>query len=175
MNLPYSSLQIIITTVEEKQKWMMNLTDAIAGEMIRQSTIKRVGENQNELQISPVWQPDSDHLDCSVCRVQFTLFFRRHHCRQCGNVVCATCSSNRMVINYYNKKQMERVCDICFSKKWKEPRISKQIGSLFLVVTKDCQLLSRFTVVVQSVDKDFVLSTRRGRRLFGESRESEVS
>jgi len=113
------AFQLFFTTVEEKHKWMMNLTDAIAAEMIRQSTIKRVGDKQTDLQISPVWQPDSDHLDCSVCRVQFTLFFRRHHCRQCGNVVCATCSSNRMVINYYNKKQMERVCDICFQKSGK--------------------------------------------------------
>lgn len=38
------------------------------------------------------WQPDSAVLACGLCSRDFTLFVRRHHCRKCGRVVCASCS-----------------------------------------------------------------------------------
>lgn len=42
----------------------------------------------------PRWQPDFVTDSCSICRLQFTFFTRRHHCRKCGRVVCAYCSQN---------------------------------------------------------------------------------
>jgi len=41
-----------------------------------------------------VWQPNTS--SCSVCRLDFDLAFRRHHCRQCGRCVCAGCSPFRV-------------------------------------------------------------------------------
>ncbi|KAJ1976513.1 hypothetical protein H4R34_003954, partial [Dimargaris verticillata] len=41
------------------------------------------------------WEPDDDAADCPYCSRRFTLFFRRHHCRHCGLVVCDLCSSHR--------------------------------------------------------------------------------
>lgn len=41
----------------------------------------------------PVWQPDEEAAECPICHQNFTLFFRRHHCRKCGRVVCGSCSS----------------------------------------------------------------------------------
>jgi len=42
------------------------------------------------------WQADAQATACSmqVCKSHFDRFFRRHHCRVCGRVVCASCSSN---------------------------------------------------------------------------------
>ncbi|KAK9467359.1 FYVE zinc finger-domain-containing protein, partial [Lipomyces arxii] len=40
----------------------------------------------------PSWQPDSDADSCPICHTIFTLFYRRHHCRICGRVVCGSCS-----------------------------------------------------------------------------------
>lgn len=39
------------------------------------------------------WQPDSAVSACVLCDTSFTLFFRRHHCRKCGRVVCGECSA----------------------------------------------------------------------------------
>ncbi|KAJ1961582.1 hypothetical protein IWQ62_003814 [Dispira parvispora] len=41
------------------------------------------------------WEPDEITSACRLCSRRFTLFFRRHHCRRCGLVVCDPCSSNR--------------------------------------------------------------------------------
>jgi len=57
------------------------------------------------------WVPDADADKCMRCRAEFTLFFRRHHCRKCGYVVCATCSPHRMLIEGWSGTQ--RVCDTC--------------------------------------------------------------
>ncbi|SMQ48079.1 unnamed protein product [Zymoseptoria tritici ST99CH_1A5] len=34
------------------------------------------------------WKPDASAVACYICAQQFTFFFRRHHCRRCGNLVC---------------------------------------------------------------------------------------
>ncbi|KAF8420531.1 FYVE zinc finger-domain-containing protein [Tirmania nivea] len=46
----------------------------------------------------PEWQPDYLVRNCPICGSPFTLFFRRHHCRKCGRVVCAQCSPNRLTL-----------------------------------------------------------------------------
>jgi hypothetical protein len=46
----------------------------------------------------PSWQPDSEVTHCFVCRNQFSFFFRKHHCRRCGRVVCANCSPHRITL-----------------------------------------------------------------------------
>ncbi|ORX96800.1 FYVE zinc finger-domain-containing protein [Clohesyomyces aquaticus] len=46
----------------------------------------------------PPWQPDSEVTQCPVCGSQFTLFYRKHHCRRCGRVVCSACSPHRITI-----------------------------------------------------------------------------
>ena len=34
------------------------------------------------------WKPDALSTLCTICAQPFTFFFRRHHCRSCGDVVC---------------------------------------------------------------------------------------
>ncbi|KAJ6264441.1 hypothetical protein Dda_0587 [Drechslerella dactyloides] len=46
----------------------------------------------------PPWQPDSEVNNCPICRTGFSFFYRKHHCRKCGRVVCAPCSPHRIVI-----------------------------------------------------------------------------
>ncbi|KAI0297511.1 FYVE zinc finger-domain-containing protein [Multifurca ochricompacta] len=42
-----------------------------------------------------LWKQDIDapYCDTFVCRKPFTLMERRHHCRKCGGIFCAACSS----------------------------------------------------------------------------------
>ncbi|KAK8055105.1 hypothetical protein PG993_000332 [Apiospora rasikravindrae] len=48
----------------------------------------------------PRWQPDAEVTLCPICRTQFSIFVRKHHCRKCGRVVCASCSPHRITIPY---------------------------------------------------------------------------
>ncbi|PGH06298.1 hypothetical protein GX51_02495 [Blastomyces parvus] len=46
----------------------------------------------------PRWQPDSEVSKCPICDTQFSFWHRKHHCRKCGRVVCASCSPHRITI-----------------------------------------------------------------------------
>lgn len=73
------------------------------------------------------WEVDCDVDACRRCARRFTLFFRKHHCRRCGQIVCDTCSSHRallreeeLVIDPLLPEMLEaelqhpaRVCDAC--------------------------------------------------------------
>lgn len=48
--------------------------------------------------IRPRWQPDEEVTECPICEVAFSFWFRKHHCRKCGRVVCASCSPHRITI-----------------------------------------------------------------------------
>lgn len=46
----------------------------------------------------PRWQPDSEASKCPICDTTFSFWYRKHHCRKCGRVVCASCSPHRITI-----------------------------------------------------------------------------
>ncbi|GLB36629.1 putative protein present in Fab1, YOTB, Vac1, and EEA1 [Lyophyllum shimeji] len=63
------------------------------------SSIHSVPERTNEhlavLLPKQLWKPDSLASQCDnfYCRIKFSVFERRHHCRKCGGVFCASCTS----------------------------------------------------------------------------------
>lgn len=46
----------------------------------------------------PQWQADSEVSECPICSTVFSFWYRKHHCRKCGRVVCAACSPHRITI-----------------------------------------------------------------------------
>ncbi|KAF7715909.1 Uncharacterized protein PECH_005753 [Penicillium ucsense] len=46
----------------------------------------------------PRWQPDEEVTSCPICGTVFNFWHRKHHCRKCGRVVCASCSPHLIVI-----------------------------------------------------------------------------
>ncbi|XP_063794947.1 zinc finger FYVE domain-containing protein 9 isoform X2 [Pseudophryne corroboree] len=65
-------------------------------------------------EVAPVWIPDSHAPNCMKCEARFTFTKRRHHCRACGKVFCATCCSLKCKLLYMDKKEA-RVCVTCHS------------------------------------------------------------
>jgi hypothetical protein len=64
--------------------------------------------------LNPVkWQPDEATDTCALCRTDFGILVRKHHCRNCGFVVCDACSPFRMALPHLNLRRPERVCSKC--------------------------------------------------------------
>lgn len=60
------------------------------------------------------WIRDDEATHCMSCRrAVFTMLTRRHHCRQCGRVVCHACSTKRELIPSLYADVRVRVCDDC--------------------------------------------------------------
>lgn len=51
----------------------------------------RPGRKSLERRLVP-WIADSEVKSCPLCKKQFNLARRRHHCRLCGGIMCAKCS-----------------------------------------------------------------------------------
>lgn len=60
-----------------------------------------------------VWIPDSERAECYACQAEFGFFRRRHHCRACGEIFCASCSSQSRPLPQYGLRDPARVCDAC--------------------------------------------------------------
>ena len=66
----------------------------------------------------PVWDSKKDVLNCHICAHSFGLLNIGHHCRNCGKIVCVSCSekfwnSNTIPQTYHNAEDYVRICDVC--------------------------------------------------------------
>jgi hypothetical protein len=57
------------------------------------------------------WERDEEVVSCRGCQVKFSLATRRHHCRSCGKIYCAACSSEQARVS--GSKNVKRVCKWC--------------------------------------------------------------
>eukprot|EP00945_MAST-04E_sp_MAST-4E-sp1_P000353 g353.t1 len=59
-----------------------------------------------------MWVPDDEGTDCMVCHKEFNVVRRRHHCRNCGGLVCDSCSGHRLFLPNVGSSPV-RACDNC--------------------------------------------------------------
>lgn len=112
---------------EECKAWVNALQNAIKENNYRQMTFLNMKfvpmtVDAEPLQLgreAPVWIQDKRVTMCQVCTAEFTVTFRRHHCRACGKVVCGVCSDNKAPLMYM-KFQTARVCEDCYDYLLKE-------------------------------------------------------
>ncbi|XP_066902951.1 lateral signaling target protein 2 homolog isoform X2 [Halyomorpha halys] len=69
---------------------------------------------ERETETPPSWVPDQEAPACMACFAPFTVVRRRHHCRNCGKIFCARCSSNSVPLPRYGHLKPVRVCNRCF-------------------------------------------------------------
>ncbi|KAL7298275.1 hypothetical protein TKK_0008627 [Trichogramma kaykai] len=90
---------------KDSNAWTISIdNDSRSGEFIMPATVPTKEE----------WVSNMKVRKCMCCLVvTFSMFNRRHHCRRCGRVVCASCSQQRMQVQGYPKSVLVRVCDDC--------------------------------------------------------------
>jgi len=57
----------------------------------------------------PTWVPDEFVKQCPLCESYFNFIRRKHHCRLCGGIFCAKCSTSRVFVQL----EQVRICDAC--------------------------------------------------------------
>ncbi|XP_054633470.1 FYVE, RhoGEF and PH domain-containing protein 6-like [Dunckerocampus dactyliophorus] len=112
------------SSASERDEWLEAISTAINDYTKKKITFIS-GKTSDEVQLrdagdgaplgskAPIWIPDPRTTMCMICTCEFTLTWRRHHCRACGKVVCQSCSSNKHCLVYL-KNQLARVCDQCY-------------------------------------------------------------
>ncbi|XP_044743172.1 WD repeat and FYVE domain-containing protein 3 isoform X2 [Chrysoperla carnea] len=61
------------------------------------------------------WLKDDGADYCTECSVKFTLYERKHHCRNCGQLFCSKCSRFESEISRLRILKPVRVCQSCYS------------------------------------------------------------
>jgi hypothetical protein len=74
------------------------------------------------------WEPDAEATHCLCCEQPFGAVLRKHHCRQCGRVVCGDCSAHTKAVPSYTGEQ--RVCDRCFLAEPAPPTLAERAWAL---------------------------------------------
>lgn len=83
------------------------------------AAVQELGRENQSLQIKHTqalnrkWAEDNEVQNCMSCGKCFSVTVRRHHCRQCGNIFCAECSTKNALTP--SSKKPVRVCDACFN------------------------------------------------------------
>jgi hypothetical protein len=54
---------------------------ALHHSLVRSSERERERERTESAVVLPRWQPDGEVTYCPICRTQFSIFVRKHHCR----------------------------------------------------------------------------------------------
>ncbi|XP_048886300.1 pleckstrin homology domain-containing family F member 1 [Brienomyrus brachyistius] len=102
---PCKSFCVSAASTEEKVAWIEHIEDC------RQRRMVCTGEVPTA-PLAAAWVPDQASAICMRCSSKFTMRHRRHHCRQCGFVVCSSCSRSRYVLQHISQKPV-RVCYLC--------------------------------------------------------------
>ena len=80
------------------------------------AVLKKQAEQKKHKQIMAeggvAWQPNKSAKECQQCEKKFTIKVRRHHCRRCGGIFCASCSGKSLAREGQVLEPM-RACDTC--------------------------------------------------------------
>ncbi|CAF0753721.1 unnamed protein product [Rotaria sp. Silwood1] len=105
---PKKSFIVRANSDRERQEWLTHLERCI------QSACG--GNTTQHKAVAAYWVPDDKADTCMHCHIsKFSTYNRKHHCRNCGYIVCEGCSKNRFLLPHLDSKRV-RVCDSCFSK-----------------------------------------------------------
>ncbi|KAM4746892.1 RUN and FYVE domain-containing protein 1 isoform 3-T3 [Rhinophrynus dorsalis] len=91
----------------EQEQALQEMGQHLSQSKLKMEDIKEV----NKALKGNTWLKDDEATDCKQCNKEFSISRRKHHCRNCGDIFCNTCSSNELSLPSYPKPV--RVCDTC--------------------------------------------------------------
>ncbi|XP_075138218.1 ribonuclease P protein subunit p29 isoform X2 [Leptodactylus fuscus] len=103
------SFVVCAASYTEREEWISHIKECSS------RLLAKTGRRPSTKHAAP-WIPDKATDICMRCtKTKFTTLTRRHHCRNCGFVVCHDCSQYRFVIPSLSSKPL-RVCSLCHRK-----------------------------------------------------------
>ncbi|XP_006887889.1 PREDICTED: pleckstrin homology domain-containing family F member 1 [Elephantulus edwardii] len=101
------SFVVSAASLTERQEWISHIEECVRRQLLA------TGRQPSTEHAAP-WIPDKATDICMRCtQTRFSALTRRHHCRQCGFVVCAECSRERFLLPRLSSKPL-RVCSLCY-------------------------------------------------------------
>ncbi|XP_072236501.1 RUN and FYVE domain-containing protein 2 isoform X3 [Leuresthes tenuis] len=96
------------TICEDQERALEELGSKLSESKLKIEDIK---EANKALQGGQVWLKDKEATHCKLCEKEFSISRRKHHCRNCGEIFCNSCSDNELPLPASPKPV--RVCDTC--------------------------------------------------------------
>lgn len=115
---PRKSFILQFTDEEERNSWNATLQDAIENARAHVKII--------EYKEAPIWIPDVASNVCMSCGVALGFFRRKHHCRNCGKIMCNACVSKRTWLKHISATSMCKVCNKCYEEITQEQEQPKE-------------------------------------------------
>ncbi|XP_010874594.2 myotubularin-related protein 3 isoform X5 [Esox lucius] len=88
-----------------------NCLSRCSTELFSEASWEQVDKNDTEV---TRWYPDHLAAQCYGCESRFWLATRKHHCRNCGNVFCASCCDQKIPVPSQQLFEPTRVCRTCY-------------------------------------------------------------
>jgi hypothetical protein len=102
---PMKSFILQFAEEHERDAWNAAFQDAIAN--------ARAQTRVPPYKEAPIWIPDILSDKCMLCGITLTFFRRRHHCRNCGKIMCTGCLPARMILGHISETRKSKVCRTC--------------------------------------------------------------
>uniref|UniRef100_A0A671N910 RUN and FYVE domain-containing protein 1-like n=1 Tax=Sinocyclocheilus anshuiensis TaxID=1608454 RepID=A0A671N910_9TELE len=94
---------------EEQEQALQDMGLHLSQSKLKMEDFKEV----NKALKGHAWLKDDEATQCKQCQKEFSISRRKHHCRNCGDIYCNSCSSNELALPSFPRPV--RVCDICHS------------------------------------------------------------
>ncbi|XP_052071932.1 FYVE, RhoGEF and PH domain-containing protein 6-like isoform X3 [Mytilus californianus] len=138
------SFTVEASSEKDRDEWVTSLKNTIDDYTQRRNTFETVRAGNQSFydkdfvlgSKAPIWIPDARVTMCMLCTCEFSVAWRRHHCRSCGRVICSTCSDNRAPLEYLRNKPA-RVCNECFIKLKTDFQDKVETGTVTESMTED--------------------------------------
>ncbi|KAK0131433.1 Myotubularin-related protein 3 [Merluccius polli] len=106
-----SSLEPHTSMTDSEYNVDPNCLSRCSTELLSEASWEQVDKQDTEV---TRWYPDHLAAQCYRCESRFWLASRKHHCRNCGNVFCASCCDQKIPVPSQRLFEPSRVCKSCY-------------------------------------------------------------